>query len=330
MANLIAQARAPSTWTSAQSHWKKWLTFCQADRIEPLAGDPPALLRYLGWLHTETTISASSVRNYVSAVITAHARLEIEIPYTPMLQLALGAFQKADIARKATIDPTTLHERRGLPASIARSIFDAALHSPPTAVEFVRNAAAVITSYMFFERGEASSALELDNIRVTPSSVQVAITLRKAQGPVAHTLSYNRLGENHASPIDLLVRYDTWRRSAATSSKYFWALPGHRLRPAARLTTTWLDRCLSHLKISPPPQVSWSSHSLRIGAASESASINVPLYRIRVWGDWSPTSQTFETHYLDARVLPSGDSYFFFGHLLGSEPRLPVGPSHNA
>lgn len=159
IANLIDQAGAPSTWISARTQWKKWLTFCNVESIDPLSGDSAYLIRFLGWLHTEGAISSRSVTNYISAVVTAHTRVGIFIPYTPLLKLPMAAFKKSDFSRKRFQDPTSLHEHCGLPSDVSRAILDAALAAPDSNITFRRNATAVLTSDRFFERGEAGSSL---------------------------------------------------------------------------------------------------------------------------------------------------------------------------
>lgn len=110
------------------------------------------------------------------------------------------------------------------------------------------------------------------------------------QSPVANIslesfkLSYPRSAQYPDSLVDLVLRFDTLCRASRTSKKYYWALPGRQRTPSTRTFTTWLQICLYHLHITPRPQVSWSSYSLRMGAASEAAAIGVQEYRILTWG----------------------------------------------
>ena len=122
--------------------------------------------------------------------------------------------------------------------------------------QFIRNATAVLVSYVFFERGGAGAALRMDNIQVSAESIDLAIALRKNRSRVAHTLSYARLSPDKPSLIDLVLRYDRYRRSARSTSRYYWAIPGQRLTPSSASIYRWLQACLSHAGITPPPQVS--------------------------------------------------------------------------
>lgn len=315
IAEIMPKARTANTWRSNDVLWKKWANFCEADAMDPLHADEASLLRYLGWLYEDDNVNHSSVKNYVSAVITAQKRIGRSIDYTPLIHLALSAYKIADMDRKALENPELSKERRAFSSSVARSILRAAVSTADTDLELLRSASAVLISYVFFERGEAGAALLLSNITVHQDSIDIAIALRKNRSRVAHTLSYVRNPAFSDSLIDLLLRYDRVRRSSSSASKFYWSLPGTRHYPSARTMSLWLKSCLETVDIAPPPQVTWSSHSLRIGAASECAALGVLEYRICVWGDWS-ASRTFRESYLDATVRCGEDSHYFFGHLL--------------
>lgn len=314
ISQLMPLSRAANTWRTKETLWKKWLDFCNDERINPLSGNEGTLLLYLGWLFDNGSVSGSSVRQYLSAVTTAHVRIGVELSLTPLLQLAVTAYQQGDLNRKALEDPGILKERRALPSTVARRICNAALEAADTELKFIRAAAAILVSYVFFERGEAGSALLMDNISVTHSSLDIAVALRKGKSRVAHTLSYRRNPHYQQSVIDLVLKYDRLRRSTTSRSNYYWALPGSRHTPSARYITSWLNLCLKRVNIQPPPQVIWSSHSLRMGAASEAAALGIQEYRILKWGDWS-SARTFRESYFDGRVQACDDSKFFFGHL---------------
>lgn len=314
IAAIIARSRKASTWDCTATGWRKWLAFCEADGINPFLADEAAVLRYLGWLYSDNRVSGATLKHYLS-----HLRLTYDDhglrppPSTTLVRHAVDAFQAADADRKAALAPAS--ERTGLPASVARKIFAAAIRSPD--LSFVRAATAVITAYIFFNRGTAGVSLPAAAIKITYNEVALYTTLRKNQGEVPYTLQYRRNREFTASPIDLLLKYSRLRQATGTAAKGFWHLPGTpRFFARAPTMTAWLQLCLRHAGCSPPPGARWTSHSLRIGAASEAAGLNVPVYRIKAWGDWNQTSTVFEKSYFDPRMQTSPDSSFFFGHLL--------------
>lgn len=171
---------------------------------------------------------------------------------------------------------------------------------------------------------EAGAAPRMDNIRVSERSIDLSIALRKNRSWVAHTLSYGRLSPDKPSLIDFVFRYDRYQRNTLSKSRYYWALPSHRLTPSSAGISRWLQACLSDAGVTPLPQVSWSSHSLRMGAASEYPAIGVLSYRIRIsrvgvsLPQWKNPTSTLA--YSRARV-PS-----FFGHLSEISP-TPYGVS---
>ncbi len=66
---------------------------------------------------------------------------------------------------------------------------------------------------------------------------------------------------------------------------------------------------------SPPNGFSWTSHSLRKGAASAANAIKAPLNDIRYSGGWFTNSNVLEAKYIDFAMAPSTAAYIFFGHL---------------
>jgi hypothetical protein len=230
--------------------------------------------------------------------------------------MEITAYQTADGHRRAKSDQSSGAERCGIPAVIMNIISDTALTAPITDIRFIRAATAITVSYIFFERGEGGAGLTMDNIRVSPTAINLAVPLRKA-GPILtpHTLTYTLPQRNQPIPADFIQRYDSLRRYCATRRQFYWSLPliTERFTRSSGTITKYIRECLTHLSISPPPRVSWRIHFLHIGAASEAAAIHTPLYRIRIWGDWSPSSKTFKLTYLDARFNAIQESFYFLG-----------------
>jgi hypothetical protein len=86
-----------------------------------------------------------------------------------------------------------------------------------------------------------------------------------------------------------------------------------------------LKRLLDALKVTPPEGYTYSSHSLRSGAASAAFAIGVNIIRICYCGGWSQGSKAVYS-YVDMSWQRSADAMFFFSHLLVlnvlSEPPL--------
>lgn len=76
-----------------------------------------------------------------------------------------------------------------------------------------------------------------------------------------------------------------------------------------------------HAGIRPPAGVSWSTHSLRSGAASAARAVGVPEHIIAHKGGWAQDSAAFRRLYTDPSIQPSPAAGMFFGWLV--LPPLP-------
>ena len=76
----------------------------------------------------------------------------------------------------------------------------------------------------------------------------------------------------------------------------------------------WLRLVLDHLGEQPPAGEVWSGHSLRKGAASGAAALDVPLFRICFIGGWSIKSRAVHD-YIDATCPDTAAARRFFGWL---------------
>ena len=88
----------------------------------------------------------------------------------------------------------------------------------------------------------------------------------------------------------------------------------------ASTSTQWLQSVFEAIGNSPPKGFSWTSHSLRKGAASAANATKVPLNDIRYSGGWSTNSTVLEAKYIDLAMAPSKAAYIFFGNLKRDKP----------
>jgi len=80
-----------------------------------------------------------------------------------------------------------------------------------------------------------------------------------------------------------------------------------------------MKSALNAVGAAPPPGYTWTSHSLRKGAASAARAIRVTLDVIRYFGGWAKNSDVVND-YIDPSVRPSPAASFFFGWLLEDAP----------
>eukprot|EP00873_Tetraselmis_striata_P041783 jgi/Tetstr1/462047/TSEL_007118.t1 len=96
----------------------------------------------------------------------------------------------------------------------------------------------------------------------------------------------------------------------------FWAVNvAEQSKPwTAATMSDWLSTAVNLVNAAPPAGTSWTSHSLRKGAASAANAIGAPLSHIRYQGGWATNSDVV-LDYIDPNVLPSPGAWFFFGHI---------------
>ena len=98
--------------------------------------------------------------------------------------------------------------------------------------------------------------------------------------------------------------------TSATSPSY----PGERRAFPSTQIDTWLTLCLAHFGETPPPGEKWTGHSLRKGAASGAAAVDVALHKICWCGGWSIKSKAV-FDYIDPTCPRTPACRRFFGWL---------------
>lgn len=163
---------------------EKWLTVFALDGIDPLSGNEPSILRYVGFLLSEKEIAGNALRNYMSSVTTAHTRIGKSITITPLVSMAVSAYRHASTKTKMLQHPTSTLQRRVLPSSVASSILNEATSYPDSELKRIRNASATLIFYVFFKRGEAGASIQFNNITVSRQYINIAVELNKKQARV--------------------------------------------------------------------------------------------------------------------------------------------------
>ena len=111
----------------------------------------------------------------------------------------------------------------------------------------------------------------------------------------------------------LLAKWEALR-GATTAQSYFAFAHERRAAFPSTQIDTWLQLILGHLGERPPAGEVWSGHSLRKGAASGAAAIDVALFRICFIGGWSIRSAAVHD-YIDATCPTTPACRRFFGWL---------------
>ena len=111
--------------------------------------------------------------------------------------------------------------------------------------------------------------------------------------------------------------------SALVRYPFLWAVLPSMERSGswtADIMTFWLQTSCVAVGALPPPSFSWTSHSLRTGAASAAVACGVPLQTVKWYGDWARDSSDVVHDNVGASFLPDDPARYWFGW------RSPVGP----
>ena len=101
-----------------------------------------------------------------------------------------------------------------------------------------------------------------------------------------------------------------------------WALSPQedQERWSADTLSDWLRAAYQAVRCSPPQGFSWTSHSLRKGAASAANAIGARLDDVRYMGGWSTNSSVLVAKYIDFAMQPTPAARLFFGYLCKAIP----------
>ena len=103
-------------------------------------------------------------------------------------------------------------------------------------------------------------------------------------------------------------------RLGPVSGDQFWRLPWDKALTASDFNDM-LTRSLTRRSLAAPKGFVFTYHSVRAGAQSEAAALNVPITVIRHQGGYAPGSKVPETTYIDPSCPPSPAGAAFFGWL---------------
>ena len=101
---------------------------------------------------------------------------------------------------------------------------------------------------------------------------------------------------------------------APATSGFIWRLPHDGKKWNSTVLDDMLQRLLTVLGVTPPEGYSYSSHSLRSGAASAAFAIGADIIRICYCGGWAQGSKAVFA-YVDLSWQPTADAEYFFAHL---------------
>eukprot|EP00873_Tetraselmis_striata_P014922 jgi/Tetstr1/435186/TSEL_002642.t1 len=276
--------------------------FCHdSENISPLEATTATVVRYVAWIGERGHVAAKSLQPYLSAINTFF-ELHNLVPIAKD-SLHLTSARPYRFVSKAELIvsppyPQSHLDYRALLASVVNFLFFArGLTGVSCRVQDVHVDTYNITLQIYREKGRAG--------RRGPDDLRVLLLPVSEHPRVARLLRYF---------IDNVQSVPLVTVGLATSN--FWAVNvAEQSKPwTAATMSDWLSTAINLVNAAPPAGTSWTSHSLRKGAASAANAIGAPLSHIRYQGGWATNSDVV-LDYIDPNVLPSPGAWFFFGHI---------------
>ena len=315
--DTIARSLAGTTADNYGRHLDRFVGWCegQPDRPQALPASTATVLR---WLAADVTVdnrvAASSLQPYLSALNRVHRDLDFS---EPALGHLVQQYKRGLAHRQA--DQGRAPRRVYLPPAIVERLLLEALVAPldsAVAVRRLRDSTAVVVTFCLFARGGTGSQLCVEHLR--RSAAGLTVTLDHEKGKRVEGTARTLTIPPDAIPglEELLARWESIRGDLIPGQCYF-ALQGERLRFPPSQIDTWLSNSLAHLDVKPPAGEKWTGHSLRKGAASGAAALDVALHKICYVGGWSIKSKAV-FDYIDPTCPASSACRRFFGWLLSN------------
>lgn len=328
---LISGHLLASTYETYGRAWQRFVAYCDANGLPSLPATPASVVNYVSHLSQLGTLQPQSIRVHLSAINKAHTDLGFDDPATGGLVAAVrrgwallvhGAGKQRD-------------ERVGLPASVAARALDMVLRgrcSDGLTRAFMYTA----FGFALMARSDTDIHLQRQDVETTPASAFVR--LRREKGRATDSIR-RRLEIPRAAVPGLYDALVSWRATQASAyaraghtlddSVSFWRLPTDTGAWASSSATCdgWLQAACTALNAVPPAGEAWTSHSLRIGAASAANAIDVNLLKIKDWGGWRLASSAVMAYIRPTLACDAALRFFGWMRL---QPGFPVRPHSRA
>eukprot|EP00873_Tetraselmis_striata_P043407 jgi/Tetstr1/463671/TSEL_008532.t1 len=323
--DLLSSSLSAQTLKSYAGRLSQFAEFCHdSENISPLEATTATVVRYVAWIGERGHIAAKSLQPYLSAINTFFELHNLD----PIAKdsLHLTSARRGLMLRQRRLDAAPL--RVPLPADVAyRFVTKAELIVSAPYPEYHHNFRALLASvvnFMFFARGLTGVSCRVRDVHVDDYNITLQVYREKGRAgrrgpddlrvlllPVSEHPRVARLLHHF---IDNVQSVPLTTVDLATTN--FWAVTAaEQSKPwTAATMSDWLSAAISLVNAAPPAGTSWTSHSLRKGAASAANAIGVPLSHIRYQGGWATNSDVV-LDYIDPNVLPSPGAWFFFGHI---------------
>eukprot|EP00959_Pyramimonas_sp_CCMP1952_P452872 9467303-Pyramimonas_sp.AAC.1 len=286
--SLLATSKESSTYRNYDNGFNRFVDFCNSEGIPPLEATPAHnIVRYVAWLGKKGTNAAHALQPLFSAI--NHVYEAHGLPRIAAGTLVNG--WQVPIA-----EPT---RRVALPAQAAYKVFQSAeshvqtLSDPSyedlgfVTTTHLRDCLATIVSYVWFNRSDTTHGLRQHGLTVDDPSVAdpqmrlwSAARKGKKRAPM-HTIPMISIPvfSPHPRLATLLRFYFSKRRAifdklSRQAPTYVWALPQDRPHLwNSTVQNVWMASALRCAGVAQPVGFTYTSHSLRSGAASAASAI---------------------------------------------------------
>eukprot|EP00873_Tetraselmis_striata_P002551 jgi/Tetstr1/422815/TSEL_013606.t1 len=292
--DLLSSSLSAQTLKSYACMLSQFAEFCHdSENISPLEATTATVVRYVAWIGERGHIAAKSLQPYLSPINTSSCTTSSRSPRTAYTSLR----HDAELIVSAPYPESHLDYRALLASVVNFPFFARGLTGVSCRVQDVHVDTYNITLQIYREKGRAG--------RRGPDDLRVLLLPVSEHPRVARLLRYFI---DNVQSVPLVT--------VGLAASNFWAVNvAEQSKPwTAATMSDWLSTAVNLVNAALPAGTSWTSHSLRKGAASAANAIGTPLSHIRYQGGWATNSDVV-LDYIDPNVLPSPGAWFFFGHI---------------
>ena len=322
--STMIRAQADNTRGNYCGKTAEYVRVCEAAGRVPRPATRATILHWLQFIKEKGTVRSGSIQPYLSAVNKFHVDVGLERPavgqFVTDFVAGWGRIQREEIDESGDLSDVRVF----LPAGVVARAFALAQRGPVIGAQLYRASVFVVLNFCLFARG--ATGITLRTLHVLLAENELRIVLQEEKG------KNHRADRRHVGIPRTAVKglYDLVKDFSAYQDKLwsgdrpemFWRFPTDSSRKLpSRLADDWLKLVLAHLDVEAPPDLCWSGHIMRGGAASAAAAISVRENKICFFGGWAEMSAALAKKYIDPTVVACPACYFFFGWLLPA-PRL--------
>ena len=318
---LLLSCRQASTYNTYKSALNSWAQFLASEGMEDiLHATTTTVLRYIAWLGLRGTVSAGSMQVYLSGIKAVQPDFGLpdiangKAVRDAVRGLAAAQQSMAPVVPRSPLPPAAITSMLDLAERLCAS---PSVHPP---MRLLRACLATAVSYLFFNRASSTHSLRMEGLIVDPprtvgQSLRLRASVRKGQSHLHPQKKEMRIPVAAQAQLASCLRtFECWR--GASNNDFYWELPGdsNPSKWTAVVQTAWLQQALHACGIAVPPSVAWTSHSMRMGAATHAAAAGVPMAVIRHYGGWARASNVVY-NYIDPSERSSAEAVRLFGWL---------------